>query len=137
MNFCSIILVLLLSFFNGSNSYIAEGKASYYADRMQGHRTASGEKYDKTLYTAAHSSLPFDTKVEVTNPKNGKSVIVRINDRMPRNKQRVIDLSRAAAEELGIVRAGIASVKLTEVTKEEDRQQETPLAVSKAEPSSR
>ncbi|WP_439883220.1 septal ring lytic transglycosylase RlpA family protein [Pontibacter sp. MBLB2868] len=137
MNLCSIILVLLLSFFNSTNTYTAEGKASYYADRMHGQRTASGEKYDKTLFTAAHPSLPFDTQLEITNPKNGKTVVVRVNDRMPRNKHRVIDLSRAAAEEIGIVRAGIGYVKIKAVPIEQEKQQEVPLAVSRAESSSK
>jgi rare lipoprotein A len=133
MNLCSIILVLLLSLFNSNSSYTAEGKASFYADRMQGHRTASGEKYDKTLYTAAHATLPFDTKVAVTNPKNGKTVVVRINDRMARTRHRLIDVSKAAAAELGILRTGIASVKINVVTDESEKQQDTPLAVSRAE----
>ncbi|MEJ8804560.1 septal ring lytic transglycosylase RlpA family protein [Pontibacter sp. H249] len=129
MNICSIILVLLLSFFS-SSSYIAEGKATYYADRMHGQRTASGDKYDKKQLTAAHATLPFNTLVQVTNVKNGKSVVVKINDRKPRHRQVIIDLSRAAAEEIDLIRDGITTVKVKEV--EEEKQQEAPLAVSEA-----
>ena len=134
MNICSIILVLLLSFFSNNTSYTAEGKATYYADRMHGQRTASGDRYDKKLLTAAHATLPFNTLVQVTNVKNGKSVIVKINDRKPRNRQVIIDLSRAAAEEINLIRDGIAPVRLKEVT--EEKQQDTPLAVSEAGKSS-
>ncbi|MBC5991337.1 septal ring lytic transglycosylase RlpA family protein [Pontibacter cellulosilyticus] len=137
MNICSIILILLLSFFSKTPSYTAEGKATYYADRMQGHRTASGDKYDKKLLTAAHATLPFNTLVQVTNVKNGKSVVVKINDRKARNRQVIIDLSRAAAEEIDLIRAGIATVKIKQVEKEEEKQQDTPLAVSEAGNSSK
>lgn len=137
MNLCSVILVLLLSFYNNSALYTAEGKATYYADRFQGQRTTSGERYDKKLLTAAHVTLPFNTLVQVTNLKNGKSVIVRINDRKARSRTNIIDLSRAAAEEIDLIRAGVAPVKLQEVRKDDLEQQETPLAVSKAESSSK
>ena len=123
----------MLSFFTKEPYYSAEGKATYYSDRMQGHRTASGDKYDKKLLTAAHATLPFNTLVQVTNVRNGKSVIVKINDRKARNRQVIIDLSRAAAEEIDLVRAGIASVKIRQVEKEEEKQQDTPLAVSEAD----
>ncbi|WP_299821348.1 septal ring lytic transglycosylase RlpA family protein [uncultured Pontibacter sp.] len=132
MNICSIILVLLLSFFNNTTSYFAEGKATYYADRMHGQRTASGDRYDKKQLTAAHATLPFNTLVQVTNLKNGKSVIVKINDRKAKSRHIIIDLSRAAAEEIGLIRDGITTVKLTEVEKEEEKQQDIPLAVSEA-----
>lgn len=131
MNICSVVLILILSFFSGSTKYTANGKASFYADRMQGHRTASGERYDKNQLTAAHATLPFNTKVLVTNLKNGKSVVVKINDRMARSRHHILDVSRAAAVELGMVRDGTAAVKLTEVT-DEVPQPDTPLAVSEA-----
>ncbi|WP_162426140.1 septal ring lytic transglycosylase RlpA family protein [Pontibacter pudoricolor] len=132
MNLCSILLVFLLSFSSGNTTYIANGKASYYADRMQGQRTASGERYDKTQLTAAHPTLPFNTFVEVTNLANGKSVIVKINDRMPKGS-RIIDLSRAAAKEIDMIRAGVGKVTLKEVNPMEE-QQEVPFAVSEAKP---
>lgn len=115
MNLVSLILLLLFSTPSGTALYTADGKASYYADRMQGHRTANGERYDKTLLTAAHATLPFNTYVEVTNVSNGKTVVVRINDRMAHSRQRVIDLSRAAAQQIDLIRAGIGAVKLQEL----------------------
>ena len=92
------------------------GVASYYADKFQGRPTASGERFDQRKMTAAHRTLPFGTKARVTNPADGRSVVVRINDRGPFVKGRVIDLSRAAAEKLGIVRAGLAQVKVEVLT---------------------
>ena len=91
---------------------VQTGVASYYADKYQGRRTASGERFDQRKMTAAHRTLPFGTKVRVTDPANGRSVVVRVNDRGPFVKGRVIDLSRAAAERLGIVRAGLADVRI-------------------------
>jgi rare lipoprotein A len=96
---------------NGSG-YKASGKASYYADKFQGRKTASGERYDHNARTAAHRTLPFGTKVKVTNVKNGKSVVVRVNDRGPFVKGRIIDLSRSAFERIGDLRAGVISVRV-------------------------
>lgn len=90
--------------------YYQTGKASYYANKFHGRKTASGERYDRTAFTAAHRKLPFGTRVRVTNLGNGKSVTVRVNDRGPVKKSRVIDLSLAAAREIGILRKGIADV---------------------------
>ena len=137
MNICSLILVFLLSFSTGNALYSADGKASYYSDRMQGQRTANGERYDKTKLTAAHATLAFDTKVLVTNAKNGKSVVVRINDRLPRNRHTIIDLSRAAAQQLDLIRAGIGPVQVQELQKGEEGQQEAPVAVSEVVPDSK
>jgi len=134
MNICSLLLVFLLSFFAGNSTYISEGKASFYADRFHGLRTSSGERYDKTLLTAAHVSLPFNTFVKVTNVKNGKSVVVRINDRMAKKRHAVIDLSKAAAKEIDMIRDGVASVKIEEVTMPDATQQEPPLIVSEKAP---
>jgi rare lipoprotein A len=91
---------------------LGNGTASYYAGHFQGRRTASGEAFDNGAMTAAHRTLPFGSLVRVTNPANGKSVIVRINDRGPFGRGRVIDLSRAAAEELGLIARGHATVEL-------------------------
>ena len=88
------------------------GEASYYHDKFQGRTTASGEKYDKNKLTAAHKTLSFGTKVEVTHLKNGKKVTVKINDRLPANSKRVIDLSRAAARKIDMIQSGIADVNL-------------------------
>ena len=83
------------------------GSASWYALYSQ---TASGEQMDPSELTAAHRTLPFGTKLKVTNQKNGKSVIVRINDRGPFIKGRVIDLSKGAAKKLGIISSGVADI---------------------------
>lgn len=88
------------------------GKASYYAHRFHGRSTASGETYDETKLTAAHRTLPFGTRVRVTNLENGRSVSLRINDRGPHRKGRVIDVSYVAAKRLGFVRDGIARVRV-------------------------
>ncbi|WP_439108978.1 septal ring lytic transglycosylase RlpA family protein [Halomonas flagellata] len=90
-----------------------QGQASYYADRYHGRRTASGEHYDREALTAAHRTLPFGTRVRVTHLGNGRETVVRINDRGPFVGGRVIDLSRRAAEELGMVRSGTAAVRLS------------------------
>lgn len=91
---------------------IGSGSASFYASRFHGRRTASGEAFDNGAMTAAHRSLPFGSLVRVTNPANGRSVVVRINDRGPFTRGRLIDVSRAAAEELGIVARGHGTVEL-------------------------
>jgi rare lipoprotein A len=91
---------------------IGRGKATWYGWKFHGRRTASGERFDMHGMTAAHDSLPLGTKVRVRNVANGREVVVRINDRAPRMRDRVIDLSRAAAAALGIVKAGRAPVVL-------------------------
>jgi rare lipoprotein A len=88
------------------------GTASYYADEFDGRKTANGEIYDMNELTAAHPSYPFNTLVRVTNVINGKSVEVRINDRMPQFKNRIIDLSLAAAKKIDMIKAGIQEVKV-------------------------
>jgi rare lipoprotein A len=94
-----------------------EGLAAYYSDRLGGRKTASGQVFDPSKLTAAHPTLPFGTMVKVTNTRNNRSVVVRINDRGPTQTGRVIDLSRAAASKLGMLRSGLAPVKL-EVVKD-------------------
>ncbi|MFC3213912.1 MULTISPECIES: septal ring lytic transglycosylase RlpA family protein [Novosphingobium] len=91
---------------------IAGGVASYYGRHLKGARTASGARYAPDALTAAHRTLPFGTRVQVTNPRSGESVVVTINDRGPFHGNRVIDLSDAAAEEIGIARAGSGRVEL-------------------------
>lgn len=88
------------------------GKASFYADKFEGQPTASGEKYKHNKLTAAHKSLPFGTKVKVTNLANNQSVEVVINDRGPYVDGRIIDLSKSAAEILGFVNLGLADVQV-------------------------
>lgn len=88
------------------------GVASYYGRRFHGRKTANGERFDMNALTAAHKTLPFGTKVRVTNPRTGKSVVVRINDRGPYAHGREIDVSRAAAIELGLIQRGHGTVEL-------------------------
>ncbi len=93
-------------------AYDVVGVASWYGKRFHGRQTASGEAFDMNAFTAAHPSLPFGTRVRVTNLDNGRSVILKINDRGPFVKRRIIDVSRRAAEELGFVREGITQVRV-------------------------
>jgi len=89
-----------------------EGLAAVYSDKLAGRKTASGEVFSQSKLTAAHPSLPFGTKVKVTNTKNNKMVEVRINDRGPTQPDRVIDMSSAAAAKIGISKKRMAPVKL-------------------------
>ena len=89
-----------------------EGVASYYARKFHGRKTASGERYDRNRMTAAHKKYAFGTWLRVTSLKSGKSVIVRVNDRGPAKQSRIVDLSRAAAEEIGMIRAGLERVRV-------------------------
>lgn len=96
----------------GAGTPMAGGVASYYAAKFHGRRTASGERFDMGAMTAAHRTLPFGSKVRVTNPANGRSVVVRINDRGPFTRGRAIDVSPAAAEQLGLIARGHGRVEL-------------------------
>ena len=93
-------------------SFSEFGKASYYAMKFQSRETASGERFNNYAMTAAHKTLPFGTRVVVTNIKNGKTVTVRINDRGPFVKGRIIDLSRAAFAKIENLEKGLAEVKI-------------------------
>ncbi len=87
------------------------GKASFYSKRLHGRKTASGERYHRGKLTAAHRKLPFGTRVRVTNLRNQRSVVVRVNDRGPwGGRGRIIDVSEAAAKKLGMIRAGVVPV---------------------------
>ncbi len=88
------------------------GIAAYYSNVFHGRRTASGERYNKNAYTAAHKRLPFGTRVRITNLENRKSVVLKINDRGPHTKNRIIDVSRRAARDLGFIRKGLTKVRL-------------------------
>ncbi|SMB85047.1 rare lipoprotein A [Hymenobacter roseosalivarius DSM 11622] len=89
---------------------VLRGRASWYGIQHQGLRTSSGERFDRNKYTAAHKTLPFNTRLRVTNPQNGKSVVVRVTDRGPFRHQRILDLAEIAARPLGIVQQGAVSV---------------------------
>jgi len=91
---------------------VQTGIASYYHDSLHGNLTASGQVYDKNKISAAHKRLPLGSKVRVTDTTTGRSIIVRINDRGPFVKGRIIDLSHRAAQKLGIIRRGITPVKV-------------------------
>ncbi len=88
------------------------GMASFYAESYNGKKTANGETYRSSALTAAHKTLPFGTKVKVTNLSNGKTVKVRVNDRGPFVAGRIIDLTRAAAKKIDMVNAGVVKVKI-------------------------
>jgi rare lipoprotein A len=89
-----------------------QGTASYYGPGFHGRRTANGERFNMHALTAAHRSLPFGTRLKVTNQKNGRSVVVRVNDRGPFHGNRIIDLSRGAAAQIGMVHDGLARVRI-------------------------
>ena len=94
-----------------------KGNASFYAHKFTGRRTASGEHLHNDSMTCAHRTLPFGTKLRVKNPANGREVVVRVNDRGPYVRGRIIDLSRAAAKQLGIISKGVAIVEIEQLPK--------------------
>ena len=94
------------------HGYNKTGTASYYGAKHHGKRTASGERFNKNALTAAHRQLPFGTRVKVTNLNNDRSCVVRINDRGPHSRGRLIDVSHEAAEQLGMLRSGTARVRV-------------------------
>jgi rare lipoprotein A len=98
--------------YRSAGAKAASGSASWYGPGFHGRKTANGERYDMYAMTAAHRSLPFGTKVRVTNRSNGKSVVVRINDRGPYAGGRVIDLSRGAAQAVSMLGSGVVPVNL-------------------------
>lgn len=113
----SIVVCLLLCSCHrktagGSSSGTESGYASYYADKYEGRKTSNGEIFRQRKLTAAHKTLPFGTKVKVTNLSNGQTVRVRINDRGPFIEGRIIDLSKAAAKKIDMISAGVIKVKI-------------------------
>jgi rare lipoprotein A len=115
-----LALFLFPIFLMGQTGYVQEGKASFYADKFEGRTTASGERYSHSRSTCAHLTLPFGTLVRVTNLANNESLVVRVNDRGPFVPNRIIDLSRSAAEKLGFIQYGIADVKIEAIEGEGD-----------------
>ena len=114
MNLFKITLLVLTTFFFSCAREIVEvGKASYYADKFKGRKTANGETFRQWKKTAAHRTLPFGTVVTVKNLSNGQKVKVRINDRGPFVKGRMIDLSKKAAKKIGMVGAGVSDVEIS------------------------
>jgi len=103
-------------YFLSETNFVQEGSASWYGERFRGRKTASGEPFDPSGLTAAHRSLPFGVLLKVTNLENGRTVVVRINDRGPCSRRRIIDLSKAAAEKLAFIRKGRAKVRIESLT---------------------
>jgi rare lipoprotein A len=113
LSFTASTLAFLLAACGGTKStFTQSGQGSYYADKFAGKRTASGAPYRPGKLTAAHNTLPFGTKIKVTNAKTGRSVKVTVNDRGPHVKGRIVDLSKKAANKIGLVDAGVAPVQL-------------------------
>ena len=104
---CFVIITL-----RAQSDSVSTGMASYYAHKFQGRRTASGELFDQDRLTAAHKYLSFGTQVQVTNLSNDSTVIVTINDRLPKSSSRMIDLSYSAAQQLNFVRKGLTKVRI-------------------------
>lgn len=102
-----------VAFTPGPTAELGRGRASWYGPKFHGRRTSNGERFDMNGLTAAHRTLPFGTRVRVRNAQNGREVIVRINDRGPQVRDRIIDVSKAAAAALDLVRAGEAPVILS------------------------
>ena len=107
-----LLAAIAITSCSGSRKFTQVGKASYYSNKFQGKIMANGDRYRKGKLTAAHKTLPFGTKVMVTNQQNGKTVKVKITDRGPHVRGRIVDLSRAAANRIDMVEAGTVPVKL-------------------------
>jgi rare lipoprotein A len=113
-----VLALLLVVFFplpaaaKVAPGHTENGIASYYHDRFHGRKTANGERFDQGAYTAAHKTLPLGSTVRVTRTDTGKSIVVRINDRGPFITGRIIDLSRRAARDLGMIEKGLVKVKV-------------------------
>lgn len=108
----SCALVSLPALAHDSGAHVMEGSASWYGPGFHGRTTANGETFDQDALTAAHKTLPFGTQVRVTYEGTGESVVVRINDRGPYAHGRLIDLSRGAAAEIGLLGAGVGEVRV-------------------------
>lgn len=126
----TLLACLLTSFLTVSAQEVEYGLASYYNDNFQDSKTANGELYDKNKLTAAHRTLPFNTTLKVTRLDNGNTVTVRVNDRGPFRQGHVVDLSRKAASELGIITLGKARVKI-EIVKKGKGKAVKPIAKAK------
>ena len=107
-----VLLFSLVTIVSCAKKVTESGKASYYADKFNGRKTASGQRFSNGKRTAAHKTLPFGTKVKVTNLRTGRSVKVRINDRGPFVAGRIIDLSKKAARKIGMVQEGVGNVTI-------------------------
>jgi len=109
------LFILRITFLSGQSLFVQVGIATYYHDKFEGRKTSSGERYYKTKFTAAHPTLPMGTYLKVTNVANNKTTIVKVNDRCAVRKTRIIDLSKKAAQEIGVLQKGIAKVKIEKI----------------------
>lgn len=112
-----ITLLAALSFGTGLQAQSIVGNATYYGDKWHGRRAADGSIFHQDSLTCAHKTLPFGTLLHVRNPKNGKEVVVKVTDRGPYRRNTLIDLSKAAAREIDMIRMGVAQVEVTQVGK--------------------
>jgi len=126
--FLSFVFVFFLKLNGQENNFTETGYASFYADKFEGRLTASGEKYYHEKSTAAHKTLKFGTIVKVTNLSNNKTTAVRINDRGPHVKGRIIDLSKSAAEKLDFINKGLTRVKIEVIDNPFDPGSDSPSA---------
>lgn len=124
-----IFFLICLGFAIHVHGQVQTGKASFYADKFEGSPTASGEKYRHNKLTAAHKTLPFGTRVKVTNLGNNKTVEVVINDRGPYVESRVIDLSRTAAEKLEFINQGLADVSVEVIDPGDGKTSDPPRTI--------
>ena len=124
-----LLSILLCFSLATAMAQVQVGKASFYADKFDGSPTASGQKYRASRLTAAHKTLPFGTKVRVTNLANNESVVVTINDRGPFVEGRIIDVSKSAAERLSFFNQGTTEVKMEIVDATDGKQDTQPVAV--------
>lgn len=115
------IFFAFLSIYASAQRKVQHGQATYYSRRSTGARTASGERLHHDSLTCAHRNHPFGTLLRVTNMKNGKSTVVRVTDRGPFGRGKVIDLSYRAAREIGMLSSGIATVKVEVIEKKQDK----------------
>ena len=113
------VLIQVMSYSQGNVNYrhakrvnVAIGFASFYADKFEGRKTASGERFSQKKMTCAHNTFPMGTRLRVTNLSNHRSVIVKVNDRLHHRNARLVDLSKAAARKIGLTKRGITKVKV-------------------------
>ena len=116
----NLLLITTIMGFIASTECSAQssGKASYYSNDLHGRKMSNGERYDRNDFTCAHRTLPFGTRLRVTNTNNGKEVEVRVTDRGPYSHGRIVDLSYAAAREIGMIASGVAYIKVEVLPKE-------------------
>lgn len=112
---CSLSVLAFAKLSVAQNETTKVGNATYYGDKWHGRRAADGSIFNQDSLTCAHRTLPFGTLLHVRNPKNGKEVVVKVTDRGPFRRNTLIDLSKAAAKEIDMIRAGVAQVEITKV----------------------